>query len=73
MNKGGEIYTIAEWNNIKGLELNGDSFEHWFVNEILAGAPEATNFNVYFVTFNNQQYAPSVGPAGEYNRYLLLA
>ena len=53
MNKGGEIYTIAEWNNLRSLKLNGDSFEHWFVTEILAGHPEATNKNAYFVTFNN--------------------
>jgi len=73
MNKGGEIYTIAEWNNIKGLELTGETFEHWFVSEILAGSPDATNVNVYFVQFNKQPLAPPEGPAGKFNRYIIVA
>merc|ERR1712091_453155 len=73
MNKGGEIYTIAEWNNLKDLELTGESFEHWFVSEVLAGTPDATNVNVYFVQINKEPLASPEGSVGAFNRYILLA
>jgi len=49
LNKEGEIYIVAEWEKLKDLELSGEAFEKWFVTEVLAGARDATNVNVYFV------------------------